>query len=515
MDSEKNKNEKKSSMKISLIVLGIVLFLILGIYFYIQNLMPNHMLNQGKKYLEVGQYDKALRMFNLAADAKPYDSEPVYFQALALSKLPPTYENQKLLYEISQLEDVEEASLLAEKILSEMRRQLEQQIGPNYADNILFDNVLIRWNNSKPITYTISGDSSVPAEYYSAIKEAFGNWQAAANGQIIFKETPGIKDTNIVVKIVDDISSNGKKDLMVSGKTEPVFENDKLGKMEVYIEKTDKKGNFYEPDKIQALALHEIGHALGLGGHSSDSNDVMYYTGDYIDNDTYNKDITSRDLNTLNLLYKMIPDVIDVPIAASEYNNLFYHEILTSYPGENFEIEIQRLLSELKNDRKNIIIWVDLAINYAYKKQYARSNHILHNILPLVQTDLQNQHVILYNLAANFYYMKDYDSAARYLALSENIKSDMDTQILGAFIDVRKGRIDLAEKKLNILIEKYPENIDIALKLAEVYGIKKNKDLERKVIADLIKRNPNAARDRRVLKYQGKKSKIRNNSMFK
>ena len=91
MKSTKGKPAQNKSMKTSLIVFGVVILLVLGIYFYVKNLMPNQMLNQGKKYMEVGQYDKALKMFKIVADVKPYDSEPVYYQALAISKLPPTF----------------------------------------------------------------------------------------------------------------------------------------------------------------------------------------------------------------------------------------------------------------------------------------------------------------------------------------------------------------------------------------------------------------------------------------
>ena len=87
------------------------------------------------------------------------------------------------------------------------------------------------------------------------------------------------------------------------------------------------------------------------------------------------------------------------------------------------------------------------------------------------------------------------------------MKSDLDTQILGTFLDVRFGRLDLAKKKLKILIDQYPDNIEVALKLAEVYHIQKDRKMEKEVIDNLIKRNPKAVRDRRVLKYHAKNNK--------
>ena len=62
----------------------------------------------------------------MAGDAKPYDPEPVYYQAVALSNLPPTYENQKALYDISQLDNCDKASNYADNVLIAMRKEVER-----------------------------------------------------------------------------------------------------------------------------------------------------------------------------------------------------------------------------------------------------------------------------------------------------------------------------------------------------------------------------------------------------
>ena len=172
--SRKDENTQKAKeMKMSFIVFAIVLLIVLGSYYYFKKMLPEVMFNQGKKYYEIGKYDKALKSFTSVANAKPYDSEPVYYQALTLSKMPPTYQNQKMLYDISQLEDCDEASDLADEILSNMRNSLIKQVGPNYVDNILYDDQLVRWNNENSITYAIFADDTVPAKNIAAVKKAF------------------------------------------------------------------------------------------------------------------------------------------------------------------------------------------------------------------------------------------------------------------------------------------------------------------------------------------------------
>lgn len=52
---------------------------------------------------------------------------------------------------------------------------------------------------------------------------------------------------------------------------------------------------------IRTLCLHEIGHAIGLIGHSAKASDVMYCTGQIVDQE---KHLSKRDVNTLHALYE-------------------------------------------------------------------------------------------------------------------------------------------------------------------------------------------------------------------
>lgn len=488
----------KTKILIFLIIGGILL---LGGWVYYKHVMPARLMDSGKKYLAAQQYDKALKVFRHMSNVRPRDIEPLYYEVLTLAKMAPTNEVQARLYEISQYDDCDEASNLADRVLANIRKQIYRQAGPSYIDNVLFEDSLVRWNNNRELTYSILADAPLSRNFDSIADRAFKEWQEASEGQFTFKKVSG-KNADILVhtayKLPEDNMYVTKDSAAV---TIPNIKNDKLKNMDIYIKTLDKSGMRLPDNKVYPLLLHEIGHALGIGGHSANPNDIMYHDGDKVLQGAAKKSISRRDVNTLDLLYKMTPDVIDKELSESEKRNLIYHEVVTAYPGEDFEIETQRILAEIRRNGGNIVSWVDLAISYGLRRYYTRSNYILEKVLPMASSLEYNKFVVYYNMSLNFYRMKDYSSAARYLFAAEDIQQDKDTRVLGCFIDVRENRLAEAKRKLIDLKREYPKDIDISVKLAEVYSIEKNNKDRKSVIESLIKANPDAARDRRVIKY--------------
>ncbi len=493
---EEEKRKKSLISTISIFV--ILLIIIMGSYTTIINTLPDNLMKQGKKYLEIQNYDKALAMFKRVTDKDPFNDEAAYYQVLALSKMPVNNETQKALYEISQMEGCDKGSNYADAILINMKKQIDKQVGSNYAGNALYNDILFRWNNNEPITYFVNNLNGSSIEYINTIKKAFSIWSSASNGQIIFKETTN-SNADIVISFVDKVGQ--KEDDGKIGDVIPVIQNRKLNKVNINLNTRSMQGTYYPVDKFKTVAAHEIGHALGIWGHSYNPNDIMYETGDYITKVPTNKGLSKRDVNTLNLVYNMVPDVINKPLSPLTIKNLFYHYVITSIPGEDFEIETQRKLSQLKHSN-DIVEWVDLGIKYGEAGQYVRSNTIFTSVLSMTVNDKANQFVVLYNLANNYYKMKDYKVSRKFLTLATRYRSDMDTQILDAFLDVKMDRKNIAQIKLMELNDKYPDNIEVALKLSEVYRSDKNKDKAKEVIEKLIKNNPAAARDLHVEKYQ-------------
>ncbi len=504
MEQEK-KEQKNKDLRRSLLVFGILMLVIIGTMFSFRRLMPDYLMEQGKKYLEVKNYAKALEMFDLAENSMPNSNEPYYYQVLALTKLPITYDNLERLYDITQMDNCEKASNAARQVLNNLREQLIKTAGPNYIDNVLYDNVLIRFNNKEPITYAIVTDDSIPSNYLEAVNNAILEWEKASNGQILFKQIEDSNKAKIVISFhsatiaIYDIM----KELRVrSGVSAPVFDGKKLKYVDIRLRKIDGGGQPATKDQIYVSARHQIGHALGLWGHSGNNNDVMSYDQEFFDNKNINVNISMRDMNTLAFVYKMYPDIIDKPISADEKRTLFFNDFITMYPGENYDKEISTILNAIKDDEKKIIDWVDIAINCGYKKLYERSNFILEKLIPMLTFDKDNRQVVYYNMAANYYALCMYQEADKYLTFASALKSDKDTEILRAFIDFKLQKYDIAQRELTKLNAQYPDNIDVAINLAKLFRTEGNTRDEKFVIDELIRNNPNAARDRRVENYK-------------
>jgi hypothetical protein len=61
----------------------------------------------------------------------------------------------------------------------------------------------------------------------------------------------------------------------------------------------DPAGHPLAPDDVRVVALHEIGHLIGLD-HSPDSTDVMFAK-------TVRRELSDRDIRTAQLLYSLAP----------------------------------------------------------------------------------------------------------------------------------------------------------------------------------------------------------------
>ena len=137
-----------------------------------------------------------------------------------------------------------------------------------------FDGTASHWDNPKAINVYIPPHHP----YASTIRHAFEYWDQSAgiNLHFVMVSTPD--------QAQDEVIFVEKLDGTAVGLTQKKFqrttytdgtEKIKLVGMKIYIAMQDPQGKQMSRDQIYTVALHEVGHSLGLG-HTQDPKSIMY-----------------------------------------------------------------------------------------------------------------------------------------------------------------------------------------------------------------------------------------------
>lgn len=167
-----------------------------------------------------------------------------------------------------------------------------EEIGENYYEHIKLSGAYVKWQEF-PINVYVQ-----PSLYSNLIKTAFATWQKTSGGLVKFNFVSNINSAQITAKISSD--TKVLSDEFTAGNAFVQAKNGIIYKSQIDILENDPKtGEKLSTDIIFSTALHEIGHSLGLQGHSPNSTDLMSAV-----NSQGKKQITNRDLNTLKMLYR-------------------------------------------------------------------------------------------------------------------------------------------------------------------------------------------------------------------
>ncbi len=134
------------------------------------------------------------------------------------------------------------------------------------------------------------------------LKNAFYTWQSALYPLISFQMVNKKEDANIIVVFGNPPSKCSSNDAVCCTLPYGYTKNPKwIGKAEIYITRFTRYGTRLSDNDIYGILVHEIGHAIGLIGHSKNKSDVMYPS-----TDNYNLRPTRRDINTVKRIYASI-----------------------------------------------------------------------------------------------------------------------------------------------------------------------------------------------------------------
>lgn len=162
----------------------------------------------------------------------------------------------------------------------------------NYYEYIKLQENYVKWKNF-PINVYVS-----PCEYSHIIKNAFLQWEKATDGLVSFNFVGNIAAAKITVSMVDTLKIPTNNNFE-AGLATVQAKNNIIYKSHIDILRNNPQtGEKFDNALILTTSMHEVGHALGLQGHSPNNQDLMSAI-----NHTGTKRITQRDLNTLKKLY--------------------------------------------------------------------------------------------------------------------------------------------------------------------------------------------------------------------
>lgn len=491
-------------------VLNIFLILVFAALIYIIfKFLPDFYSGLGNNAYQNKDYTSAYQDLKMALIFNPKNRDARYYYVKTLLNLKPTLDVQRELFKISQVNQSDSADLIADRQIAIWKNQILMSTGENYIEKAPMEGQILRWDVSKfPLgVYFKNNSTNAPQYFIPTIKRAFLQWQGASSNLVSFNFTDDEKKANIVVSInpSTDMKKCGEQDCKYTvAYTTPDIDGNFLKKMDIFFYDSNNLGQPFSQKEIFNTAIHEIGHSLGIMGHSSNPNNIMFMETNpnnhsYFENMRSDfQSISQCDLNTLSLLYKLVPDITNTPLNEFNTDHQFYPHIIL---GSDEQITSQKVLEAQNYIRSAPDLpngYIDLAAAYEELKQYNQSLDALNQALQHSTSDAE-KFMVYYNFAVIYMSLKDWQNCLQYADLAKQANpSSVDADGLMAMANYNLGHRAEAKQIYAEAIADEPDNIINSYNLAVLYIRELNLPQAGKVLNNLIKANPEAKNDPRI-----------------
>jgi matrixin len=185
---------------------------------------------------------------------------------------------------------------------AQARRQIRASAGLTYLNEILAasaDSVLHRWDNRVrwPVRVHVAagGAPDYQPAFLDAVRDAVRIWEGVVPVRFDLIADSVTAEVRFFWTAQFDIDRTGQTDLVWN-------ESGHIQSGVVTLATHDPKGQRMGPADMRLVALHELGHVVGLD-HSPDSTDVMFPVATA-------RQLSRRDIETAQFLYRLAPGSI-------------------------------------------------------------------------------------------------------------------------------------------------------------------------------------------------------------
>ena len=333
--------------------------------------------------------------FNYYAPAKPI--EKIFsFSSLSSKEQKELLDNKNrnISDEDTLSSEADDSSLSNKKLESD-----SYSVSDNYINYAIDSNgKLVKWNKKK-ITVFVSD-----SEYKNSIYKALSKYNDVFKDYFKFYITSKRDNADIIIDVVDHFDSNDNKDsIYMAGLTNNSFSSDDKYLSKSFVKILSKKPNSnvkVTSSEVYNVAIHELGHAIGIIGHSPKNTDVMYASSNV-------KTFSSRDIATIKILYSNDQDLIN-----RETKNYA-------------ETKLKEAELYAKHSPKKAISWVNLGRVYY---DLGRKEDALEAYKKALE--LENNNPLIYQSMGECYYTsKKYDSAIKYYQYAVNYTKNNEERV--------------------------------------------------------------------------------------
>jgi len=155
-----------------------------------------------------------------------------------------------------------------------------------------------RWSRGKTIRVFVAPGK---ASYKNMVADAMNQWSRASGGKLSWTLTGNADSADYTIGWTAkqrQVAAGTEAGLTTTDTmVDPYTGRETIDHARTHI-LTRLNGRQLKDSEIAETILHEIGHALGFEGHSSNPTDIMYYAAT-----TSQGGLTARDMNTISRLY--------------------------------------------------------------------------------------------------------------------------------------------------------------------------------------------------------------------